>query len=1522
MKTELSKCVLLSAICLASALEAALAPVPVPDGTKAKASFLTEDDGSPMNLLDGNPTTSMRGRANSCKDALDPVWVDIVFPSPVLNLAGVETGKSDQFHNYYPKAAQFWADTDGNGTYDTCCASVKLGPSAQCAGRHLFGGRVPKTYALRFLVTEQNKTGLSRGFMLDGITLLADPAAKPLAATPEKTVDAVIRAAADARDAQAKAAAEERRRNAPKPDQSIVPGAEKMPGRILPLPSGTTFRTSRRTEGGKGAECLFDGDPGTWLGHAGNTCRNSDDAASVILSFPSPLADIGGIETGESDSFHNYYPREFEFWADSDGDSRCDTFLGRTRALGPAAKCVGRHRFEGRLQKVYALEIRAVDQHVGGGHRAYTMNEMRLVADPTVPLVKATPRGYLSTTYVERLPKGTTADVSVSTEENGGADKLLDDDPTTFLNPVGGTAREGKSVSVFLRFPKAVAGVCGIELGQTDPYRNYVWEEMDFYADTTGDGVYDTLSGHASGGAPGRKRFTRPLEKAYGIELRVTKQSLKGVRRAFKLNGINGLIFQDDPGEGLMRVVLEDFEDLSSWRTWAVNTAQPEGERYYGGYTYICGVLDGSAPSGCALGKMRYCFKPSKRPGKKDNWMRAKRGTVSAREAFMDRIEFMANPQGYPCEIQFQVVDSAGKLVFTPTVELSGKDWRRCSIDLTPKSWPTALQLTPPLRIENIWMRSAEGGTGDVLLDDIAAIGFASRDQRVAIRPVWDGLACSPDRPLVLRYLVRNALDRELNAPMKAVLYSAYDPRHEKRLAEKVVAVKIPKWGEIRQSVDFGVQPYGQYEVELKLQAEGVAAECLDFASVARLNGGRVNKSPMWIGSQHPGSWISDAENKFVFKQVVAPLGLDCYRTGAPGKDVVDSDLLLAAGFGGLPPHLQQKNVKRPDIGEPNDYAAYEDWVREEAKKKYAPYVDRILAVEYYNEPDLPGFCYMPEIDTYLKMWRTWANGMRAGAPGIKLGTGGNTVQHAREKKDFNSRMYTELAQEADVAIWHAHGPLGNYSSRHQMVENWLEKGGRAKARQLLGNTEAGTTSNNSPVERLRQADCLVRKIGWAKAQGNSLYYLWFTTTDTYDPQGGYLGGENWGLVAPNQRLKPSGLAMNELIRQLANTEGRGEVVLDSRLQTCHFVCQDGESVYLSWPRETGAELLLPLSANGPVELCDLFGRREVIRPQKGRLTIRTNGWPFYLRIGAGTVLSQAKAPEGLVIPEVVGVRPESEAKFTATVVYAARPLTAYVEDLAGKTVATAKANAGVNVRLELAFSLPAGMKAGSRGYAFRLDGLEENNAVVMPITIAVGEFVPRSDVALSVDGSVLPSVAGSRIELETPDAVHDLVDDPSTPKWAGKDDLSATATLAHDGKGLYFAISVRDQTHCAGQTGAKLWCGDSVQIALVMDGKQTEFGLTAAGGGSNFCWMSPDARLINTSPDWPCAVVREGSVTTYRGYVPFSALGGAYRPGTLLRMTFAVNEDDGRGRVRMLKWFDGIHPGKDIRKFGYLVLE
>jgi hypothetical protein len=340
-----------------------------------------------------------------------------------------------------------------------------------------------------------------------------------------------------------------------------------------------------------------------------------------------------------------------------------------------------------------------------------------------------------------------------------------------------------------------------------------------------------------------------------------------------------------------------------------------------------------------------------------------------------------------------------------------------------------------------------------------------------------------------------------------------------------------------------------------------------------------------------------------------------------------------------------------------------------------------------------------------------------------------------------------------------------------------------------------------------------------------------------------------------------------------------------------------------------------------------MFGRRTQVQPRNGRIQLHLNGWPFYLRAAKGVKVAPAALPDWVQIPALVGVRPGGKAAFHATFRNGwgrdAR-LAVTIEDLAGHAVTKTEVavpkdgEAGVDV----AFDLPAGARPGSLGYVMKVVGAEVGVDESLPLMIAVGELVPRSEQALVAGGKPVPPAKSARIILDQVTDVHDLVDDPGTPKWAGKDDLSVAASLAHDSKGIWISFAVQDQSHVAGEPGVKLWTRDSVQVAFAVEGKQTEFGLTEAGGGAGFCWMSPEGKLANQPLSWSLAAARAGGTTTYTCYVPFADLGGEYRPGSMVRMTFMINEDDGKGRVRLMKWFDGIHPGKDIGKFGYLILE
>jgi len=207
------------AIDCAESLRRRGAALVIPTGTTATASFGTNGDGGPDKLLDGNPDTFLAGGPNTVKAARDPVWVDIIFPAPVADLAGIELGGAERFGNYFAKEIEVWADTDGNKTFDTPVARiVGLGGGGKQACLLDFGGRLAAVSALRLLVVEQNKAGSNRAFHMNGIALIADAKA------------ALIKAAGD--DAEKRIAA--LRAGAP---PELVP-AGKAGGSRLAVPVG------------------------------------------------------------------------------------------------------------------------------------------------------------------------------------------------------------------------------------------------------------------------------------------------------------------------------------------------------------------------------------------------------------------------------------------------------------------------------------------------------------------------------------------------------------------------------------------------------------------------------------------------------------------------------------------------------------------------------------------------------------------------------------------------------------------------------------------------------------------------------------------------------------------------------------------------------------------------------------------------------------------------------------------------------------------------------------------------------------------------------------------------------------------------------------------------------------------------------------------------------------------------------------------------------------------------------------
>jgi hypothetical protein len=190
-------------------------------------------------------------------------------------------------------------------------------------------------------------------------------------------------------------------------------------------------------------------------------------------------------------------------------------------------------------------------------------------------------------------------------------------------------------------------------------------------------------------------------------------------------------------------------------------------------------------------------------------------------------------------------------------------------------------------------------------------------------------------------------------------------------------------------------------------------------------------------------------------------------------------------------------------------------------------------------------------------------------------------------------------------------------------------------------------------------------------------------------------------------------------------------------------------------------------------------------------------------------------------------------------------------------------------------------------------------------------------------------------ITLDRQSDVVEFAFDPGITPWRGPQDLSATARIAHDGRGLYFHFNVTDNKHVQASTPSRLDRGDSVQIAIAGTGEHaghvTTLSLGLTDKGEQAIWCTRSTGLASAGrQDTPLRITRTGNLTRYEAWVPFDILGITCPPdatGALpLRFSFIVNEDDGQRpdrwqrRVRYLRWKNGL--ANEASRLGHATLQ
>ncbi|MDR1284091.1 MAG: hypothetical protein LBK99_25240 [Opitutaceae bacterium] len=183
---------------------------------------------------------------------------------------------------------------------------------------------------------------------------------------------------------------------------------------------------------------------------------------------------------------------------------------------------------------------------------------------------------------------------------------------------------------------------------------------------------------------------------------------------------------------------------------------------------------------------------------------------------------------------------------------------------------------------------------------------------------------------------------------------------------------------------------------------------------------------------------------------------------------------------------------------------------------------------------------------------------------------------------------------------------------------------------------------------------------------------------------------------------------------------------------------------------------------------------------------------------------------------------------------------------------------------------------------------------------------------------------------------ITELAFDPTIPVWRGPDDLSVEAHVTHDGENVIFRFDVTDDKHMqAGHPDAEVWRSDSVQVAFYnpLATAQTliDLALTQDNRAIVWCYRNTANRSLEnralTQAEAPRLIRREGNRTRYEVRIPFAMSGlPSAKPlpkeGIPVRFTFLVNEDDGHGRVRWIRWRGGLGDNQDITPLGHAILK
>ena len=298
-------------------------------------------------------------------------------------------------------------------------------------------------------------------------------------------------------------------------------------------------------------------------------------------------------------------------------------------------------------------------------------------------------------------------------------------------------------------------------------------------------------------------------------------------------------------------------------------------------------------------------------------------------------------------------------------------------------------------------------------------------------------------------------------------------------------------------------------------------------------------------------------------------------------------------------------------------------------KKLAETFKGQVQVWEFWNEPELPGFCTESAWE-FAAMSKAAYLGFKAGAPEIPV-TNGSFCQMPKVNIFAEAVLANDLAGYFDLFNFHIYQNLDTYPGQIDdwrailrkhgapMLPIWVTENGTNGEGVATLPTKAGNNLAQTPEQEMVWAEFIPKGQLLLQSLGVTRTFVF-----VLPPMNERDGKKDWGMVRRDYTAKPAFVSFATLTDQLAAAEYLGQPETPSGIRAFLFRQPDGAHTLAFWSEseldrtgdalsgnEFRRELTVPLKTSGT--LTDIFGTPETVKPEKGLLRLTSTRYPAYL---------------------------------------------------------------------------------------------------------------------------------------------------------------------------------------------------------------------------------------------------------------------------------------------------------------------